>query len=415
MELKNIKDEDPKIYKAIKDEEKRQNQSIELIASENYVSEAVLEAMGTVLTNKYSEGYPGARYYGGQEFVDVVEKEAIDKAKKLFGAEHANVQPYSGSIANAACYFAFLEQGGKFMGMSLAHGGHLTHGHPITFSGKTYDCLQYGVNKEGYLDYDEILKMAQDFKPKLIVSGASAYPREIDFYKFKEIADSVGALTLADISHISGLIIAGLHPSPFPFTDVVTTTTHKTLRGPRGAMILCKKEFAEKIDKAVFPGIQGGPLDHITAAKAVAFGEALEPGFKEYNKKILDNAQTLSFELMNRGFQLVSGGTDNHLMIIDLTNKEMGGRKAEELLDRCGITVNKNMIPYDKRKPFDPSGIRIGTPAVTTRGFEKDEMKKIADWIDRAIQNKENEEELAKIKQEVEELCLAYPIPGVSS
>ncbi|MFH0973164.1 MAG: serine hydroxymethyltransferase, partial [Candidatus Micrarchaeota archaeon] len=358
--MDQLREADPEIAAAIEKEFERQATVLELIPSENVVSGAVLEALGSVLTNKYSEGYPHKRYYGGNEFIDIVEDIAIERAKKLFGAEHVNVQPYSGSPANMAVYFALLEPGDKLMGMSLAMGGHLTHGHPVNFSGKLYKPVHYGVDKETELiDYDVVRKLALAEKPKIIVSGATAYPRLFDFKRFAEIAEECGAYSMADIAHIAGLIAAGVHPSPFPFTDVVTTTTHKTLRGPRGAMIMCKQAFAERIDKAVFPGLQGGPHEHAIAGKAVAFAEAAKPEFKEYAKQIVKNAKALADELNALGFRLVSGGTDNHLILIDLTPKNVTGKQAEAALDKAHITVNKNMIPFDSRKPFDPSGIRI--------------------------------------------------------
>jgi glycine hydroxymethyltransferase len=411
-----LKDKDTQIYDALKNEEKRQVEGIELIASENYVSAEVLETMGTVFTNKYSEGYPGHRYYGGQEFVDVIENLARDRAKELFNAEYANVQPYSGSPANAEVYFALLEFGDKAMGMSLAMGGHLTHGHPkVTYSGRAYDFVQYGVDEKTHrLDYDKIREQALAEKPKMIVCGGSAYPREIDFKAIGAIAKEVGAISMADIAHIAGLIAGGAHQNAFPYIDVVTTTTHKTLRGPRGAMIMAKEEFGEKIDKAVFPGMQGGPHDHIVAAKAVAFKEALQPDFKDYAHQVVKNAQKLGEELINLGYELATGGTDNHLLLVDMTNKGATGKEAEVALDKVGITVNKNMIPYDKRSPFDPSGIRVGSAAATTRGMKEDEMVKIAYWMDKAIQNKGDEEKLKAIHQEVIDFCKTFPVPGIN-
>ncbi len=401
-----LKESDAIIFEAIENEKQRQMQGLELIASENYTSKAVMEALGSVLTNKYSEGYPQKRYYGGNEFVDIVEQAAIDRAKKLFSAEHVNVQPYSGSPANQAVYLAFLELKDKFMGMSLAMGGHLTHGHKISFSGKHYTPIGYGLDKETEtIDYDEIKKIALQEKPKMIISGASAYPREIDFKKLKEIADEVDAISFADIAHISGFCATGLHQNPVPFFDVVTTTTHKTLRGPRGAMILCKKEHAEKIDKAVFPGLQGGPHDNNTAAKAVAFGEALKPEFKDYCKQVIKNAQTLAETLQDFGFRIVSGGTDNHLLLIDLTKKDITGKEAETILDEAGIFCNKNMIPFDTKSPFNPSGIRLGSPALTTRGFKEEEMKQVGEWINKVIENKSDESIRKKVHLEVKELC----------
>jgi len=405
---------DQEVWGLIKKEEKRQNDNIELIVSENYVSQVVLKAAGSVLINRYSEGYPNNRYYGGQEYIDAIENLAIKRAKKMFNLSddwHINVQPYSGSPANNAIYLALLNFGDKIMGMSLTCGGHLTHGASISFSGKIYHTIQYGVGTNGYLDYDNIEKLALEHKPNLIICGYTAYPRTIDFKRFKKIAQKVGAYLMADISHIAGLIVGGIHPSPFPYADVVTTTTHKTLRGPRGAIIICRKELAEKIDKAVFPGLQGGPHDNITAAKAVAFGEALKPQFKRYARQIVKNAQILASELKRLGFKLITGGTDNHLILVDLTNKSISGREAQNLLDKVGITLNKNTIPYDFRPPSDPSGIRMGTPAVTTRGFKEKEMKKIAFWINQAIKNRNNQKELMKIRKEVKKMCHKFPIP----
>jgi len=402
---------DKEIYNLIQKEKERINSGLELIPSENFASPAVLEVLGSVFNNKYSEGYPKKRYYGGNEFVDSVETLAIERAKKLFGAEHVNVQPYSGSPANMAVYFALLQPGDKLMGMSLDMGGHLTHGHRVNFSGMLYKSVKYGVDRETeMLDYDEIRKIAKREKPKIIVSGATAYPREIDFKEFHEIAQDVGAYSMADIAHIAGLIAAGVHQSPFPFTDVVTTTTHKTLRGPRSGMIMCKKEFADVIDKAVFPGLQGGPHEHVIAAKAVCFYEAMQPEFKEYAKQIIKNAKALADALMDYGFRLVTGGTDNHLILVDLKNKDVTGKEAEDALDKAGITVNKNMIPYDPRKPWDPSGIRLGTPAVTTRGMKESEMKEIARWINDAIENRNDEDRLKKIRECVKEFVKDFPV-----
>lgn len=397
---------DNEIYEAIKKEEKRQNEKIELIASENFASKAVMEAMGSVFTNKYAEGYPGKRYYGGCENVDVAENLARDRAKQLFGAEHANVQPHSGAQANMTVYFSVLNPGDTILGMNLAHGGHLTHGSPVNFSGKLYNIVPYGVDKNGYIDYEELERIALECKPKIIVAGASAYPRIIDFERFRKIADMVGAYLMVDMAHIAGLVAAGLHPNPVPYSDFVTTTTHKTLRGPRGGMILCKEKYAKAIDKALFPGIQGGPLMHVIAGKAVAFKEALTDDFKEYQKQIIKNAKVLAEELVNRGYKLVSGGTDNHLMLVDLTNKNITGKEAEALLDRVGITVNKNAIPFDTQKPNITSGIRIGTPAMTTRGMKEDEMKEIARLIDMALSG-ENEE---KVGKEVLNLTSRFPL-----
>ncbi|WDU84518.1 serine hydroxymethyltransferase [Caloramator sp. Dgby_cultured_2] len=369
----------------------RQQNKIELIASENFTSRAVMEAQGSQLTNKYAEGYPGKRYYGGCEYVDVIEDLARERMKKLFGAEHANVQPHSGSQANMAVYMAVLEPGDKVLGMNLSHGGHLTHGSPVNFSGKLFNFIAYGVNEEGFIDYEELRKLALQEKPKMIVSGASAYPRIIDFKKIREICDEVGAYMMVDMAHIAGLVAAGLHPNPVEYADFVTTTTHKTLRGPRGGAILCKEQYAKLIDKTIFPGIQGGPLEHVIAAKAVCFKEAMSEEFKEYQRKVLENAKTLANALMERGFKLVSGGTDNHLMLVDLRNKHITGKDAEHLLDEVGITVNKNTIPFDPESPFVTSGIRIGTPAVTTRGFGKEEMVEIADIINWVIENRDKD------------------------
>ena len=412
----HIKQQDPEIYSAIVDEEKRQTDGIELIPSENYTSAAVLEACGSILTNKYSEGYPGKRYYGGQENIDRIENLAIDRAKQLFGAEHANVQPYSGSPANTAVYFALLDYGDTVMGLRLDHGGHLTHGLPIAFSGKSYHFVPYGVNKAtGRIDMDEVRKLALECKPKMIVAGFTAYPRDIDWKRFKEIADEVGAITMADISHTAGLIAGGVLESPAPFFDVVTTTTHKTLRGPRGAMIMCKEKFAKAIDKAVFPGLQGGPHEHMIAGKAIAFAEALKPEFKNYAAQIKKNAAHLASELTKRGFELVSGGTDTHLILVDLTNKGIPGKIAQESLDKVGITLNKNTVPDDPRSPFDPSGIRLGTPAATTRGMKEKEMERIADWIDRTLASAGDETKLSAIRDEVRTLSRKFPVPGIGA
>lgn len=405
---------DPEAYEILKKEKERQAYGIELIPSENYASEAVLEATGSIFTNKYSEGYPGKRYYGGQEYVDMMELLAIDRAKKLFGVEHVNVQPYSGSPANAAVYFGLLEHGDTIMGLKLDHGGHITHGLPIAFSGKTYNCIGYEVEKEtGKINMDAVKELALKHRPKLIIAGYTAYSRFIEWQRFKEIADEVGAITMADIAHIAGLIAGGVHESPVPYFDVITTTTHKTLRGPRGAMIMCKKKYAKDIDRAVFPGLQGGPHDNTTAAKAVAFGEALKPDFKDYAAQIVNNARALATKLIELGFKIVSGGTDNHLMLIDLTNKDIPGKVAQEVLDKAGITLNKNTIPFDPRTPFDPSGIRLGTPSVTTRGMKEPEMHKIAMWIARALENIQNDEELKKIRNEVKDICMSFPVPGI--
>jgi len=386
MRFENIEKIDPQVAQAIYDEVERQRNKIELIASENFVSKAVLEALGTPLTNKYAEGYPGKRYYGGCEYVDVVESLAIERAKKLFGAEHANVQPHSGAQANMAVFFAVLNPGDTFMGMNLSHGGHLTHGMDINMSGRYFKVVPYGVRKDtGRIDYDEVKELAKKTKPKMIVAGASAYSREIDFKAFREICDEVGAYLMVDMAHIAGLVAAGCHQSPVPYADFVTTTTHKTLRGPRGGMILCRGKYAKDIDRAVFPGIQGGPLMHVIAAKAVALQEALQPEFKEYQKQIVKNAKVLAEALQEQGFEIVSGGTDNHLMLVDLTNKNITGKDAQLRLDEVYITVNKNGIPFDTQKPFITSGIRIGTPAVTTRGMKESEMKEIAVLISKTL------------------------------
>jgi glycine hydroxymethyltransferase len=409
--LKVLKATDPQMAEIMSREIERQKYGLELIPSENFTSPAVMAAMGSVMTNKYSEGYPHKRYYGGNQFIDQAEDLAIERAKALFGAEHVNVQPYSGSPANVAVYVGLLEFGDPILGMSLAHGGHLTHGHKVSFSGKAYRALQYGVDPETHLiDYDQVRTLARQEKPKIIVSGATAYPREIDFHVFHQIAQEVGAVSMADIAHIAGLVVGGVHQSPFPFTDVVTTTTHKTLRGPRGAIIMCKEQFAKDIDRAVFPGLQGGPHDHVNAAKAVAFHEAAQPEFKGYAAQIVKNAKALAEELLARGLKLVSGGTDNHLILVDLTNKEITGKQAEEALDRANITCNKNMIPFDPRTPFNPSGIRLGTPALTTRGMKEDEMKLVGRFIAEVIDRPEDESVAGKVKKEVRELCRAFPL-----
>ena len=397
---------DKEIYDAIMKEEVRQNEKIELIASENFTSKAVMEAMGSVFTNKYAEGYPGRRYYGGCENVDVAENLAIERAKKLFGAEHANVQPHSGAQANMTVYFSVLNPGDTILGMNLAHGGHLTHGSPVNFSGKLYNIVPYGVDETGYIDYAELRRIALECKPKMIVAGASAYPRVIDFAKFREIADEVGAYLMVDMAHIAGLVAAGLHPSPVPYADFVTTTTHKTLRGPRGGMILCKEKYAKALDKALFPGIQGGPFMHVIAGKAVALKEALSDDFKEYQLQIIKNAKVLADELVSRGYKLVSGGTDNHLILVDLSEKGITGKDAEALLDRVGITVNKNAIPFDTQKPNITSGIRIGTPAMTTRGMKEEEMKEIARLIDMALSGVDE----SNVAEDVLKLTSRFPL-----
>lgn len=408
MDFSNLKLKDKKIMEAIEMEIKRQNNGIELIASENFVSSEVMEAMGSQLTNKYAEGYPRRRYYGGCEYVDMVEDLARDRLKKLFGAEHANVQPHSGSNANLGVYFAILKPGDKVLGMDLSQGGHLTHGSPVNISGSYYDFISYGVDKqEERIDYDEVMKIAKKEKPKLIIAGASAYPRIIDFSKFKEIADEVGAYLMVDMAHIAGLVAADLHPNPVPYADFVTTTTHKTLRGPRGGAILCKEKYANIIDKAIFPGIQGGPLMHVIAAKAVSFAEALTDEFVQYQKQIVKNAKALAEALIAKGFRLVSGGTDNHLILIDLRNKNISGKDAEATLDEIGITVNKNTIPNDPESPFITSGIRIGTPAVTTRGMKEKEMEEIAEIMNLALEGQHSKEEL---RNRVKNLCSKYPL-----
>ncbi|HDJ2888706.1 TPA: serine hydroxymethyltransferase [Staphylococcus aureus] len=407
-----ITKQDKVIAEAIEREFQRQNSNIELIASENFVSEAVMEAQGSVLTNKYAEGYPGRRYYGGCEFVDVTESIAIDRAKALFGAEHVNVQPHSGSQANMAVYLVALEMGDTVLGMNLSHGGHLTHGAPVNFSGKFYNFVEYGVDKDTErINYDEVRKLALEHKPKLIVAGASAYSRTIDFKKFKEIADEVNAMLMVDMAHIAGLVAAGLHPNPVEYADFVTTTTHKTLRGPRGGMILCKEEYKKDIDKTIFPGIQGGPLEHVIAAKAVAFGEALENNFKTYQQQVVKNAKVLAETLINEGFRIVSGGTDNHLVAVDVKGSiGLTGKEAEETLDSVGITCNKNTIPFDQEKPFVTSGIRLGTPAATTRGFDEKAFEEVAKIISLALKNSKDEETLQQAKERVAKLTAEYPL-----
>jgi glycine hydroxymethyltransferase len=402
---------DPAIADIIARERDRQDHGIELIASENFVSPAVLCAMGSILTNKYAEGYPAHRYYGGCHIVDEAENLARDRAKKLFGCDHVNVQPHSGSQANMAVYFTCLKPGDTILAMNLSHGGHLTHGSPVNFSGKLYNIVPYGVSRDTEtIDFAEVERLALEHHPKLIVCGASAYPREIDAERFREIADKVGALLMFDIAHIAGLVAAGLHKDPVPFCDFVTTTTHKTLRGPRGGMIMCREQYAKDLDKSIFPGMQGGPLMHVIAAKAVAFEEALQPSFKSYQKKIVENAAVLADELLSHDLHLVSGGTDNHLILINLTNRNVTGKAVEAALDKAGITVNKNTVPFETQSPFVTSGIRIGTPAVTTRGFGSDEMKKIAAWINDVVDNVENEKVLSRIRGEVLELCGKYPL-----
>ncbi|MFW5888584.1 MAG: serine hydroxymethyltransferase [Patescibacteria group bacterium] len=414
MNYQNLSQQDPEAYKIISEEKERQENEIEMIASENYVSKAVLEAMGTVLTNKYSEGYPAKRYYGGNQIIDKIEELARKRAKKLFDAEHVNVQPLSGSPANAAVYFAFLKPGDKVLGLKLDHGGHLSHGHPVNFSGMLYDFVQYRVNSEsGLVDMEQVRQIALQERPKMIVAGYSAYSREVDWKKFQEIADEVGAYTFADIAHTAGLIAGGQMNNPVPFFDVVATTTHKTLRGPRGAIIMCKEKYASAIDKAVFPGMQGGPHDHITAAKAVAFGEALRDDFKEYAAQVIKNARALAEELNNKGYRIISGGTDNHLMVVDMTAKNITGKEAEVVLEQVGISTNRSTIPNDPNPPMKPSGLRLGTQALTTRGMKEREIKQIAEWIDQAITNKDDQEKLNNIKGEVKEMCSKFPIPSI--
>ncbi len=411
MDLENLRLTDPTVYDSIQKETEREREKIVLIASENYASRAVLEAQGSVFTNKYAEGYPGKRYYGGCEYADVVETVAIERAKELFGAEHVNVQPHSGSQANMAVYFSFLKPGDTILGMSLSHGGHLSHGASVNFSGILYKNVPYGVTREtGHIDYDEVRRLAIENKPRMILVGASAYSRTLDFKVFSEIAKEVGAYLMADIAHIAGLIAAGLHPSPVHYADFVTTTTHKTLRGPRGGMIMCKAEYAKAIDRMIFPGIQGGPLVHVIAAKAVAFKEALNKEFKDYQYRVIKYAKRLAEELMKRGFKIISGGTDNHLMLVDLTNKGITGKEAEDALDLAGITVNKNSIPYDEKPPTITSGIRIGTPSVTTRGMGEAEMVEIASMIDDVIKNTKDESKIKGLREKTKAICQQFPI-----
>lgn len=410
-----LKKVDPKVAKLVDSEGKRQQDGMELIASENYVSRAVLEALGSVFTNKYSEGYPGHRYYGGQPYTDAIETLAIERAKKLFGAEHINVQPLSGAPANMIVYSAVLKPGDKVLGMHLSHGGHLTHGHPVTLSAKIYNFTRYKTDANGLINYSELEKLASQERPKLMLAGFSAYTRQIDYRRFCEIAKKVGAISMFDMAHIAGLIAGKALPSPVPYFDIITTTTHKTLRGPRGGMILCKKEFAEAIDKAAFPGFQGGPHMNNIAAKAVAFGEALKPSFRTYAKQVLKNAKVLENELKNYGFKLMFGGTDNHMVLVDVfSSKGVTGKEAEIVLDEIGITINKNMIPDDPRGPMDPSGVRIGVPAVTTRGMKEKEIKKIASWINDAIENRDNKQKLRGMHAEVVRLCKKFPIPEIN-
>ena len=409
IKYNHIKAQDEAVYKAIRGETARQKNTIELIASENFVSPAVLEAVGSVLTNKYAEGYPGKRYYGGCKYVDVVEQLAIDRLKQIYGCEHANVQPHSGASANFAVYFALLNPGDTILGMNLSHGGHLTHGSPVNVSGKYFNVAAYGVDStSGRIDYDEVQRIAEESRPKIIVAGASAYPRVIDFARFREIADSVGAYLMVDMAHIAGLVAAGLHPSPVPYADVVTSTTHKTLRGPRGGIILCKESLAKAIDKAIFPGTQGGPLEHVIAGKAEAFGEALKPEFAAYQRQIVANAQALADRLMANGIKLVSGGTDNHLMLLDFTGTDITGLEVEQNLERAGITVNKNTVPGEQRKPSVTSGIRVGTPSVTTRGMTEIEMTSIADMITSIVND--GKSAIPAVKKQVAELVKRFPL-----
>ena len=410
--LTNLKTVDPEIQKAIDQELSRQREKLEMIASENIVSTAVMQAQGSILTNKYAEGYPGKRYYGGCEYVDIVEQLAIDRAKKLFGAEYANVQPHSGAQANTAVYFALLQPGDTILGMNLTDGGHLTHGSPVNISGKYFKIIPYGVDKETErIDYDELERLAKEHQPKLIVGGASAYSRVIDFERMAQIAKSVGAYLMIDMAHIAGLVAAGLHPSPVPYADVVTTTTHKTLRGPRGGLILCRDaEFGKQFNKAIFPGIQGGPLMHVVAAKAVAFKEALSDEFKVYQQQVLDNAKALSDELVKKGFRIVSGGTDNHLMLVDLRSKNITGKEAQFLLDEIGITANRNTIPFEPLSPFVTSGIRLGTPALTTRGLKEEDIREVADIIADVIENREDSAVIEAAKAKVQAICKKFPL-----
>jgi glycine hydroxymethyltransferase len=411
-----LKERDPDVFEAIAAEKVRQHEELELIASENYTSAAVLEAVGSVLTNKYAEGLPGKRYYGGCEFVDKAERLAIDRAKTLFGAEHANVQPHSGATANHAVYYAALEVGDTVLAMDLAHGGHLTHGMKLNFSGRWYNTVGYGVDqKTERIDVDRLAALAREHKPKLILAGASAYSRVIEFDRMAAIAREVGAIFFVDMAHIAGLVAAGLHPSPVPVADFVSTTTHKTLRGPRGGVVLCKETWGKKLDSAVFPGLQGGPLMHVVAGKAVCLGEALRPDFKTYAAQVIANAQTLAEQLARAGFRLVSGGTDNHLMLVDVTPKGLTGKRAEASLGRAGITVNKNLIPYDTRKPMDPSGIRIGTPALTTRGLKEPAIRQVAAWIIAVLADPDNEQLTTRIKGEIHHFVRDYPVPGLEA
>ena len=410
-----LQNQDPDIFKAINNEAQRQQDGLEMIASENYTSPAIMEAAGSVLTNKYAEGYPGRRYYGGCEVVDVIEDIARDRAKELFGAEYANVQPNSGSQANQAVYLSALDVGDTVLGLDLAHGGHLTHGMRLNLSGKLYNFVNYGVTKDtNRIDFDQVAALAKEHKPKMIVAGASAYPREIDHAKFKEIADEVGAILFVDMAHYAGLVAGGAHNSPVPHADFVSTTTHKTLRGPRAGLVMCKKKWAKKLNSAVFPGMQGGPLMHIVAGKAVCFAEALKPDFKQYAADVVANSKALAEGLLKSDLKLVSGGTDNHLVLVDVTPLGIGGSVAEETLDKCGITINKNMIPYDQRQPMDPSGIRIGTPALTTRGMGTDQMTQIAAWIIEALQSADDTAKLDSIRGAVKEMCESFPVPAAA-
>ncbi|WP_068137368.1 serine hydroxymethyltransferase [Roseimaritima ulvae] len=414
--MNHLREQDPAVWDAIRSEARRQQEGLEMIASENYTSPAVMEAAGSVLTNKYAEGYPGRRYYGGCEYVDVVESLAIDRAKSLFGAEHANVQPHSGSQANMAVYLTALEPGDTVLGLDLAQGGHLTHGMKLNISGRLYNFISYGVDAEQHrLDFDQIASLAKEHKPKMIVAGASAYPREIPHDRFAQIARDCGALLMVDMAHYAGLVAAGIHNNPVPYADFVTTTTHKTLRGPRSGLILSQEKYAKGINRNVFPGIQGGPLMHVIAGKAVCFAEASAEAFKEYGRAVVENAQVLAEVLMANGLQLVSGGTDNHLMLVDVTTMGMGGKRAEATLDRCGITVNMNMIPFDTRKPMDPSGIRVGTPALTTRGMGTKEMQRVGQWMVAALQNPDDEQRLTAIRDEIREMCVSFPVPAADA
>ncbi|MEX0818397.1 MAG: serine hydroxymethyltransferase [Pirellulaceae bacterium] len=411
--MNDIETQDPDVWAAIAAEIDRQRDGLEMIASENYTSPAIMQATGSVLTNKYAEGYPGRRYYGGCEHVDVVETLAIERAKQLFGAEHANVQPHSGSQANMAVYLTAIEPGDTVLGLDLAHGGHLTHGMKLNISGRLYNFISYGVTRDTQrIDFDQIAKLAREHKPKLIVAGASAYPREIPHGRFAEIAEEVGAKLFVDMAHYAGLVAAGLHDNPVPVADFVSTTTHKTLRGPRAGLVLCRNEYVKELNRSVFPGLQGGPLMHVIAGKAICFGEALRPEFKQYAQSIIDNARTLAEVLAGGGLKLVSGGTDNHLMLVDVTPLNIGGKIAEESLEASGITVNKNMIPFDERKPVDPSGIRVGTPALTSRGMGVDEMRRIGDWMLKVLKNPEDQDVRAEVRGEVTEMCKHFPVPS---